>query len=142
VILYLGTSSLVKMYVDEPRSGLLREWVNDAEVIATCRLAYTEFVSSLDIRYVQGDLTKKDYDSIVKTFADDWRHFAVLDFDEIEAGNLAMKHGLRRFDALHLSAVKLLQGTGNGLSPVFSSADPNLIRAASAEGFRVLELCE
>lgn len=142
MILYLGTSSLVKLYVEESNSGILREWLRDAEIIATSRLAYTEVVTSLDIRYVKGDVSKVDYDSIVKAFSDDWPHFAVVDFDEIAAGTLATKYGLRRFDALHLSAARLLKGRGNGLSVVFSSADPNLIRAASAEGLRVLELCE
>jgi predicted nucleic acid-binding protein len=142
MILYLGTSSLVKLYVDKPHSATIRAWVRDAEIIATCRLTYTEFVSSLDNRYARGEVSKGDYDSLVKAFADDWPHFAVIDFDEIEAVNLVMKYGLRRFDALHLSAAKLLRGAGNGLSVIFSSADPNLVRAASAEGFRVVELRE
>ena len=42
MIIYLDTSSLVKLYVEEAYSESVREWTAEAEVIATCRVAHPE----------------------------------------------------------------------------------------------------
>ena len=81
---------------------------------------------------------KKTYDLLVKTFASEWRSFAVIDFDEIEAGRLAETYGLRGFDAVHLSAAKLLMASEGAPSVAFSSFDEKLNNAAAAEKLRVL----
>lgn len=138
MILYLGTSSLVKLYAQEPYSDLVREWVREAEIVATCRVAYTELISALDIRFASKDLTKSDYDLLVKGISRDWSRLAVVDFDELEAGRLVKKYGLRRFDAIHLSAAKIIKKAQAGPSLSFSSADERLCGAAAAEGLRVL----
>ncbi len=92
MILYLDTSSLVKLYITEAYSGDVRGWVNDAEIVATCRVAYPEMVSALTRRYRGGGLSKRDYELLLKTFVTEWAHFAVVDFDEIAAGRLAEIH--------------------------------------------------
>jgi len=138
LILYLDTSSLVKLYVTEAYSGLVRGWAEEAEILATCRVAYPEMISALNRRLRTGDLAKGDYDLLVKTFAGEWRDFAVLDFDEIGAGRLAEAYGLRGFDAVHLSACKLLRSSEFAASVSFSSFDEKLNNAAAAEKLTVL----
>jgi predicted nucleic acid-binding protein len=138
VILYLDTSSLVKLYVTEAHSGPVRAWVEKAEIIATCRVAYPEMMSALNRRYKAGDLEKKEYDLLVKTFSGEWRRFAVIDFDELAAGRLAAAYGLRGFDAVHLSAAGLLRSSAGAPVVAFSSFDEKLNSAAAAEKFTVL----
>jgi len=138
VILYLDTSSLVKLYITESHSGLVRAWVEEAEIIATCRVAYPEMMSALNRRFKAGDLEKRDYDLLVKAFSGEWQRFAVIDFDEIEAGRLAALYGLRGFDAVHLSSAGLLRSLGNAAAVAFSSFDEKLNSAAAAEKFTVL----
>ncbi len=138
MILYLDTSSLVKLYVTEFHSGLVRAWVEEAEIIATCRVAYPEMMSALNRRFKAGDLEKRDYDLLVKAFSGEWQRFAVIDFDEIAAGRLAAAYGLRGFDAVHLSAAGLLRTAGNTPAVAFSSFDEKLNSAAAAEKFTVL----
>jgi len=138
VILYLDTSSLVKLYVTESHSGLVRAWTEEAEIIATCRVAYPEMLSALNRRFKAGDLEKRDYDQLVKAFSGEWRRFAVIDFDELAAGRLVAAYGLRGFDAVHLSAAGLLRSSGNAPAVAFSSFDEKLNRAAVAEKFTVL----
>jgi len=138
VILYLDTSSLVKLYVAEAHSGLVKTWAEEAEIIATCRVAYPEMMSALNRRFKAGDLEKKDYDLLVKAFSEEWRRFAVIDFDEIAAGRLAAAYGLRGFDAVHLSSAGLLRSSGNAPAVAFSSFDEKLNHAAAAEKFAVL----
>jgi uncharacterized protein len=138
VILYLDTSSLVKLYVTESHSGSVRTWAEEAEIIATCRVAYPEMMSALHRRFKTGDLEKRDYDLLVKAFDREWRRFAVIDFDEIAAGRLVAAYGLRGFDAVHLSAAGLLKTAGNAPVVAFSSFDEKLNNAAAAEKFTVL----
>lgn len=138
MILYLDTSSLVKLYVTEAHSGLVRGWAEEAEIIATCRVAYPEMISALTRRCRKGDLAKRDYDLLVKAFEGEWRHFASIDFDEIAAGRLAEVYGLRGFDAVHLSACKLLKSSEGAPSVAFSSFDETLNSAAAAEKLKVL----
>ncbi|MGE5301038.1 MAG: type II toxin-antitoxin system VapC family toxin [Acidobacteriota bacterium] len=137
MILYLGSSSIVKLYVQEPFSDLVREWVKEAEIVATCRVAYTETISALDIRFRNGDLAKADYERVVRGFSKDWANFATVDFDEVDAGRLVKKHGLRRFDAMHLSAALLIKRARGDVALCFSSLDEGLCKAAVSEGLKV-----
>jgi len=138
MILYLGTSSLVKLYVKEEYTDAVKEWIKEAEIVATCRVAYTEIISALDIRFREKDISKSEYEHLVKGISKDWINFAIVDFDDIEAGLLVQKYGLRRFDAIHLSAAKLIKKEGRGISLCFSSFDKKLCKAAAAEGLKVL----
>jgi len=151
MILYLGTSSLIKMYFREPYSDTVKKWVQAAEIVATCRIAYTEIISALDLRFKKKDLTKKEYELAIKSFSSDWPHFAKTDFDDYDAGMMLKKYNLTRFGAIHLSAAKLLNGgykrlpsskshkrKQHGISLFFSSTDIRLCKAASSEGLTVL----
>ena len=154
MILYLGSSSLIQLYVRETHSEELKGWVRVAEIVATCRIAYTEIMSALNIRFRKGDLSKDDYDLVVKRFSEDWKDIAKVDFDDLEAGSLIEKYGLTRFGALHLSAAKLILGEykkhncSSGLENkrptdialFFSSEDQGLCGGAIAEGLKVLPL--
>jgi predicted nucleic acid-binding protein len=152
MILYLGTTSLVKLYLDEPHSDEIRDWAVVAEMLATCRSAFTEVMSAIDQRLRINDLSRKVYDTFVKQFSEDWAHFVKVDFNDIEAGAFVKKYGLTRFGAIHLSAAKLIKEEHsklipslrkaykdqNGLSLFFASSDESLCKAATAEGLKVL----
>ena len=96
MILYLGTSCLIKLYVEDAGSKTIRQWVGEAEIVATCRVAYTEAMSALDMRFKKGDLFEKDYNNICEAFTRDWDHLSVVDFDDLEAGRLVKKYGLKQ----------------------------------------------
>ena len=138
MILYLDTSSIVKLYIEETGSDAVRRWAGEAEVLATCRIAYPELISALNRRLRSGDISKKEFRLLIDGFSKEWADFAIIDFDEIEAGRLAEKYGLRGFDAIHLSALKLLKDRDNHISLAFSSFDKELNRAAASDGFTVL----
>jgi uncharacterized protein len=138
MILYLGTSSLAKLYVEEKYSDVIRDWVEKAEIVATCRVAYTEMISALELKVKQNGLSTNDYTHIMKRFSQDWLNFAIVDFDDREAGNLVKKHGLTRFAAIHLSAAKLIKKEHHDISVSFSSVDEKLCKAALTEGLEAL----
>ncbi|MBI4745592.1 MAG: type II toxin-antitoxin system VapC family toxin [Deltaproteobacteria bacterium] len=138
MILYLDTSSLVKLYVEEEHSDLVKKYVEEAEIVATSRIAHPETISALTRRYNSGELSKKTYDMLLAAFIKEWKRFVAIDFDEIEAGQMVKRHGLRGFDAIHLSAANLLRSQGNDITPFFSSFDVKLNNAAVSEGFKVM----
>ncbi|MBI5563052.1 MAG: type II toxin-antitoxin system VapC family toxin [Deltaproteobacteria bacterium] len=138
MILYLDTSSLVKLYVDEAHSGAVRRWADEAEILSTCRVAYPEMISALTRRFNRGDISKRDYKLLTGRLMTDWPDFAVMDFYELRAGRLAERHGLRGFDAVHLSSAMLLVEKSGPLEIGFMSFDEALNRAASSEGLKVL----
>jgi len=139
VILYLDTSSLVKLYVEEMHSDNVREWLEEAELVATCRVAYPETMSALTRRFRSGDLSKNEYDELLQRFSDDWGSYVALDFDELDAGTLVKRYGLRGFDAVHLSAARLfINQVTESSHLVFSSFDTALNKAATEEGLTVL----
>jgi len=140
LILYLDTSSLVKLYISEAHSNLVANWVEEAEIVATCRVAYPEMISALNRRFRSGDVTRKDYDLVVNHFSEEWERFAVIEFDEIKAGSLAATLGLRGFDAVHLSAALLLKSSKSAPEIAFSSFDQKLNDAASAEKLKVISI--
>lgn len=142
MIVYLDTSSLVKLYVDEAHSASVREWTAEAEVIATSRVAHPETLSALTRRHNSGDIAKREYEKVVQAFVGEWGSYAALEFDEIEAGRLVRKYGLRGFDAVHLAAAKLLASVDADVHVVFSSFDERLNNAARSEGFVVLAVAE
>ena len=140
MILYLDTSSLVKLYVMEENSELVRKWVSEAEIVATCRLAYPETMSAISRRFKQGDFTEQQYSSLIAKFSSEWERFASVDFDELKAGRLVNQYGLRGFDAVHLSAAIMLMVIYKDILLSFSSFDEKLNSAATAEGFTILSV--
>ena len=118
---------------------MVRDWVREAESVSTCRVAHPETISAFNRRFHNGELSERDYDLFFKIFSREWERFVVIDFDELEAGRLVKKHGLRGFDAIHLSAAKLLK-VRDSISLSFSSFDKKLNEAASAEGLSVLSV--
>ncbi len=140
MILFLGTSSLVRLYFEEEYSRALRDWVREAEIVATSRVGYTETISAVETRLARRDLSQVDYNEFMKAFTRDWESYLIIDFNDIEAGRLVKNYGLRRFDAIHLSSAKLLAGSDPNMLMFFSSADERLCRAAAGEGLKVLPL--
>jgi len=137
VILYLDTSSLVKLYIEEEFSDSVRAWIETAEVVGTSRVAYTEAMAAFARRLRENDLDQSGFDRICKALTAQWPQFAVMDVDEMAAGSLAVKHGLRGFDAIHLSAALMMQKQASEIIVAFSSFDARLNTAAASEKLQI-----
>jgi len=138
MIVYMDTSSLVKLYIEEEYSRDVRIWAEEAEIIATSRIAYPEILSALNRRFRKGDISRRVLNVLIDGFTREWNDFVIIDFDEIEAGRLASKYALRGLDAIHLSSLKILSSANKNLDLCFTSFDKRLNEAVSKEGFRVL----
>jgi predicted nucleic acid-binding protein len=133
VILYLDTSSLAKLYVEEPGSPAVRRLVDEAELIATSVLAYVEARSAFARRRREGSLTPSQYRRVKTAFDADWPRLLSLEIGEASsrrAGELAERHRLLGMDALHLAAYLTIVEEFSSETVRFSSADRALERAA------------
>jgi predicted nucleic acid-binding protein len=136
MILYLDTSILVKLYVEEKESSKVDALVKSSKVTATSLVAYADARAAFARRFREKAFTSNEYNRIKEFFNKDWRRYLILNVTENMirlAGNLAEKHALRGFDSIHLASALTLR---REISPpiVFSCFDDNLQKASDQEG--------
>ena len=134
MILYLDTSSLLKLYLDESGTEEVQSRLQRADVVATSVIAYPEAHAALARRHREGTLTKREFDAVVEEFRDTWPRFLAVILSApvyVRAGALAVTHGLRGMDGIHLaSCVELLR---DGDRVEFLAHDLRLMRAGAKE---------
>jgi uncharacterized protein len=135
VILYLDTSSLVKVYVTEAGSGDVRALVSEARLVTTSLLAYPEVRAAFARRRRDRTLRPADFMRVKRDFEADWPTYVTIEVTAAicqEAGDLAERYRLRGFDSIHLASfAEMLRGVGGGEAR-FSSFDDRLNRAAAS----------
>jgi len=135
MLLYLDTSSLVKLYVEEDGSSRVGALVRSSEVTATSLIAYVEARAAFARRFREKAFTPKEYNRIKGFFDKDWSSYLILSVtgDMIRlAGDMAEKHALRGFDSIHLASALTLRR--ELASPVvFLCFDDNLQKASERE---------
>jgi uncharacterized protein len=136
LILYLDTSSLIKLYVEETGSREVESLVNGASLVCTSVVAYPEARSALARLCREGALTHEEHSLAKADLDEDWPHYLAVEVTPTvwrAAGDLVEKHALRGFDGLHLASFLYLAGVGLGEPVRFSSFDDRLNDAARAE---------
>lgn len=131
--LYLDTSSLVKLYVAEPGSALVRALVDGATLVATSAIAYPETRAALARRRRDGGLTPAVFARAKRAFERDWpKYLAVAASASIchAAGDMAERYRLRGFDSVHLASYLEVARRAGPAQTRFSSHDDRLNRAA------------
>lgn len=136
MIVYLDTSDLVKLYVEEIGSARIRDVVREAMVVSTSKIAYAEARAAFARKQKDDGLPIKVLQKIVEDFNRDWEGYFVIEVTDgliRFAGDIAQKHLLRGFDSIHLaSAINLKNKIRSDV--YFSSNDTRLNHAAEKEG--------
>ncbi|OHB97668.1 MAG: hypothetical protein A2Z58_03260 [Planctomycetes bacterium RIFCSPHIGHO2_12_42_15] len=140
MIVYIDTSDLVKLYVDESGSDAIKEIVRKATVISTSKVAYAEARAAFARKQRDGGFSFKVLRKIVEDFNREWESYFLIEVTDgliRSAGDIAEKHLLRGFDSIHLaSAINLKNKIGSEV--YFSSTDEKLNQAAEKEGIIIL----
>jgi predicted nucleic acid-binding protein len=139
--LYLDTSALVKLYVEEVGSQLVRWGLDQAELVATSEIAYLEARAALARRRREKAFSLPSYRRLLEEFELDWDRFVVVDVTMPllrDASSLAEQYPLRAMDALHLASAQLIGPRSAEESLMFASWDDALDRAAKREGLALL----
>lgn len=136
MIVYLDTSSLIKLYVEESGSAEVENLVREASLVCTSVIAYPEARSALARLGREGALTTEEQVLTKSALNEDWPHYLAVDVTPAiwqAAGDLAEKHAIRGFDSLHLASFLFLASEDLGETIRFSSFDDRLNTAARAE---------
>nr|PZN10353.1 MAG: PIN domain-containing protein [Caldicoprobacter oshimai] len=116
MIVYLDTSALVKLYINEEGTSLVREAVQNSLIVATCKVAYAEARSAFARACREKLIDIGTHDEIVAALKQDWKNYFKIEItDELIdlAGELTYTHSLRGFDAIHLSSALTLSYMAN-----------------------------
>jgi uncharacterized protein len=127
-VLYLDASALVKRYVEEDGSELVRSAMAEAGDWFMCRIGFVETIRAVALSAGS---------RVAATVRREWTSFGVIEIDAAlaeHAADLALAHELRSLDALHLAAALLLPKE----AVTVATWDVRLHRAARENGVRVL----
>lgn len=142
MILYVDTSAVVKALLFEVGSTDVEKWYARADEVASSVITYAEACAALShSARMHGDDTAALTASVAALEAQ-WDEFFVLPVPEREAGQTALRHGLRGMDAVQLAtAIQLraqVSAHASGVEVVVASYDRRLREAAQREGFAIL----
>ncbi|HHQ40765.1 MAG TPA: PIN domain-containing protein [Chromatiales bacterium] len=140
MIVYFDTSALVKLLVGEPYSDHVRSVFLSAGRAVTHRIAWAELMAGLG---KARNLARLDEARLRDAVRDAERVWAGLDVVEVDplmvrrAGELALMHGLRGYDAVHLAAAEAVaHAAGQGVTVAFLAFDRALNEAGRELGLR------
>ena len=141
MILFLDTSALVKLFQTEAGTDALMQWVESARQVTLLDIARLEFISALQRRFRNNELTRDELQILQLGFQERWLSFDIQPLNRKvidEAVDLLQlygsTYGLRTLDALHAAAFALVAEKDWR----FVAADYNLCRVISDLGFTVL----
>jgi uncharacterized protein len=136
VILFLDTSALVKLYVEEENSATVVARAEGAEVLAASRIAWVELMSALARHAREQPQSASALEVARERFATDWSQFLTIEVNQalVEvAGDYTDTFSLRAYDALQLASVHALH-TGMPGEVRFACFDTRLVKAAKVLG--------
>ena len=131
--LYLDTSSLFKLYVEEAGSNEVRQELSEASAGATSLITYAEARAAFARVHRLKNITAAGLRSAKRDLDADWSVFVTVPPSDAicrSAGDLAERYDLRGFDSIHL-ATFLHLASSDPSEVRFSSFDRALNRAAA-----------
>ncbi|QPM67336.1 type II toxin-antitoxin system VapC family toxin [Atribacter laminatus] len=140
MIAYFDTSALIKFYIDEKDSDLVKETVKSSEVVFTSKISYVEMFSVFSRIKRDQAITENDYRRILKSFIVDWESYAVIEITNRIlniSSQLFEFYPLRSLDALHLGSALFTQKEVDE-DIAFVCFDNRLWKAAKEENFKVI----
>lgn len=133
---YLDASALVKRYVAEPGSDLVRRFIADAEAAGTALVTRVEIAAALAKAIRVGALGSDEALAARQLASQDWPHLVRIPVTEAlvdRAAMLAWSEDLRGYDAVQLAAACGWQeALGDPIA--FAAFDSRLWAAASRQG--------
>jgi len=133
VTLYLDTSSLVKLYVEESNSQRAWEQVELSDAVATSAIAYPEARAAFARCRREHVLSARGFAAAKRTFDAHWARFVVVEVTDglyKDAGELAERYALRGYDSVHLASFVEVARQAGVADTEFSSVDDRLNAAA------------
>lgn len=144
---FLDTSAIVKIYIDEAYSEIIRGlYSTPANTLYIADIAKVEFWSALKKRFNQADIEEEQYSSITTYFLNDYRDsFKVIKSEERlldQALEFIQQYSLKACDSVQLAAAFQCQKSLQNDKLIFVSFDKKLNNAAQKCGLEIFEIPE
>jgi predicted nucleic acid-binding protein len=140
VILFCDTSALMKAYAKEEHSEQVRNLLQEAASCFVSLITWAEMCAAFGLKERTQKITGKEVSAGLQRLKKEWGSFGQIAVDEdlmIEAGELALRFGLRAYDSVQLaSAQRVHRQLGRKL--VFCCFDKQLNAAAAALAINIL----
>lgn len=140
MILYLDTSALIKLYIEEAGRDTVIVAVENAIKVASHDIAYVELRSALARLAREARLSPPERNEIRAEFENDWKALLVVETTHPlirRAADFAERYVLRAYDSVHLAAADRISAA-SGIDVVFGCFDQRLNDAAQALGLMLL----
>ncbi|HYE33994.1 type II toxin-antitoxin system VapC family toxin [Methylocaldum sp.] len=134
-LIYLDSSAIVKLYVDEAFSIEVETLFRGADQVLCHGIGYIEVRAALAAARRFGRIDPADYQAIVSDFRGDWSSYSTLGLDDKlteRAAELAEGFALRGYDSVHLASADRVRLARPGMT--FISFDKALNQAAKLLG--------
>ena len=138
MIVYLDTSALVPLLIEEPSSTACRRVWDDADDVVSSRLGYVETAAVLSQARRLDRLTSKQRRSALNGLDDIWSQILIAEIDRPlvdRAAFLADQFALRGYDAVHCASAEVV----NGDTVVAAGGDRQLLAAWKALGINTFD---
>ncbi|WP_301100539.1 type II toxin-antitoxin system VapC family toxin [Propionivibrio sp.] len=139
MILFCDTSALVKLYIKEDSSDVMRILAESASAIAVCRIAWAEFMAALARRSREDPADVEIVDAVRRRLRTDWLRYAIVEVTQplMElAGEYSDIFALRGYDSVQLAAARTLQESANE-ELHFACFDTRLRKSAKVLGMTI-----
>ena len=140
MILFLDTSALMKAYAKEACSEEVRNALKEATGSFVSQIAWAEMCAAFGLKERTQQITQAEAAAGLNRLKKEWANFGQVAVDGalmVEAGELALRFGLRAYDSVQLaSAKRMYKQLGSHL--VFCCFDKQLNAASAALGIQVM----
>ncbi len=134
MILFCDTSALMKAYAKEQASEQVRKLLQQASNCFVSLITWAEMYAAFGLKQRTQQITGAEVAAGLERLNKEWASFGLIAVDSplmIEAGELALRFGLRACDSVQLaSAQRVHRQLGNNLT--FCCFDKQLNAAATA----------
>lgn len=138
MIRFFDTSALVKRYVEEPGSAMVRAALR-AHPVTVARVTLAEAAAATARAFRLGALTAEQRDAILSRLPLDFARLSVVEIRPAlvaRVPDLVARYPLRAYDAIQLAAAITVRQSRSAVE--LWCADGELRQAAIADGFRVI----
>jgi uncharacterized protein len=140
MILFCDTSALLKLYIEEPASEIIKASLPAAEAVAACRIAWAESHAALSRRARETPADAGILEQAKAALATDWPRYVVMEVTQSlveRAGEYADTFALRAYDSVQLAAA-FEMGLIAQTPVLFACFDLRLNKAAKLLGMTCL----
>ena len=140
MILFCDTSALMKAYAEEEHSERVRKLIKVAASCFVSLITWAEMCAAFGFKGRTQQITSAEVKAGLERLNKEWSSFGKIAVDAAlvtEAGELALRFGLRAYDSVQLASVQRMhRQLGSNL--VFCCFDKQLNTAAGALGIAVV----